>query len=711
MATEVEQLLEQRRKLLNNEYVGYGDNKSVLDTSPTSFKEIATNTLESIAKGSAKGILDLVGGWESLYNYLDAGKDPEAFRPARILGAVKALTGVNLEKAPYQTPYTFASAAAPAAVTTAMGVPGLFNLPVDATKAQIAAQAGKEALVAGTFGTAAPLVTESPFGQLAIQSVPYGVKGGVNLAREKIISPTGAFPSAQETQSLFNVGPLTPGQLTGSRVQLAKEAKVAAAPQAENVPGFFKTQAQSVENYLNNLFDRAANKTMNPEDLTSSVVSSFNNYGKSLSGKLRSDAMIDFNAAKKAGGRVDTQPVIDAATNALNKISPETPGFEGLKSTIGKIIDEYAIPAVPEKVTPSTIVSETGMPAAVTITPATPAKAQKIDIDRLQKNLSAWGEAAYSGKADFGKGNIFEGVAPGQAKGIALDILKGFRQSLDDAIDSGVPGADKLKIARDKFAANIDKIEEFSNRPLTKAFDVQSPSELVPEKVAVQLKNLPPSQRAILIDVMQNHPDASTVLDTIRKSKFDEVLTKAQQPGAALNDPTFNIETALKELGKKEGEFDFLFKNKQDKNDAILALNYMKRVLQSESPAGLQGVSSSVGYGTTKAMGGTTQQANIIKETIDALKSLIVNPKEFGEVLFNPDSKDALVALAKGKTTPEKLQAFATSTAKLAGIAAVRAGPMMTPEQAPESAKGGEQPDISNMSAEELLKLRESLIK
>ena len=33
-----------------------------------------------------------------------------------------------------------------------------------------------------------------------------------------------------------------------------------------------------------------------------------------------------------------------------------------------------------------------------------------------------------------GKGNIFEGVAVGQAKGISLAVLNGFRQSLDDAI-------------------------------------------------------------------------------------------------------------------------------------------------------------------------------------------------------------------------------------------------------------------------------------
>lgn len=710
MATEPKQLKDMSDEELRQYYrsgIGYADNKSVLDTSEPAFKEVAYNTLESVAKGSAKGIIDLVGGWEALYNYLDAGKNPEAFKPTRILNAVKELTGVNVENAPYQTPYNFASAAAPAIATTALGVPGLFTLPSNATKAQILANATKEGVIAGTFGTAAPLVTESPFGQLAIQASPYAVKGGINVAKGQITKPVGGFPTAQETQGLLSVGPMTPGQLTGSRVQLAREAKVAANPVVENAPAFYKEQAQSVETYLDKLFNRAATKTMNPEELTTSVVSSFQNYGKALSGKLRSDAAKDFNAAKNAGGTVNTQPVLDVVTQKLAAIPPEVKGLDNLKSSLNRIVDEFAIPEIPETRTASTIVGPSGQPAAVTITPGTPARALDISIDRLQKNLSAWGEAAHTGKIDFGKGNIFEGVAPGQAKGIALDVLKGYRNALDEAIANNVPGAEKLKIARDKFSANINKIEEFSNRPLTKAFDVENVSELVPEKVASKLKELPPSQRAVLIDVMQNHPDANIVLDTIRKSKFDEVLSKAQAPGAALNEPTFNIEVALKELGKKEGEFGFLFKNKQDINDATLVLNYMKRVIQSESPSGLQGVSGAVGYSGTKAIGGTTQQANIVKETIDGLKSLIVNPKELGELLFNPDSKDALLALAKGKTTSEKIAELGKITAKIGGAAALRAGPMMSPEQAPGESVNAPNvaPSLEKMSDEELRQL------
>lgn len=689
MATEPKQLKDMSDDELRQYYrsgVGYSDNKSVLDTSKESFKDIAFNTLESLGKGSAKGVLDLIGGYEALYNYLDAGKDASAFKPTRILNAVKSLTGVDLENAPYRTPYNIGSAGAPAALTTAIGVPGLFNLPSGASTLQRIGQAGKEFAVAGSLGATAPLITESPFGQLAIQGTPYVAKGGFTTAQELAMRPKGAFPDVAETRGLLSVGPMTPGELTGSRQQLATEARVTASPRAENVPAFRQEQAKSVENYLDNLFTRASSKAVDADTLTTSVVNSFKNYGKALSTTLRSDAAKDFRAAKTAGGRVDTSPIITAVQNKLNSLPTETPGLEGLRSSLGRIIEEYAIPATPPKTTASAIVTESGQPVATTVTPGTPAQALQIDIDRLQKNLSAWGEAAYSGKADFGKGNIFEGVAPGQAKGIALDVLKGFRESLDNAIADGVPGADKLKIARDKFSANIDKIEEFSKRPLTRYFDVEKASELVPETVSNKLRDLPQSQRAVLIDVMGNTAEGAAVLDTIRRGKFNEVLSKGEATGAAQNAPEFNIDTALKELNKKNGEFNFLFQQTKDLNDARLATNYMKRVLQSETGGAATGMAGSTAYATTKALGGNTQLANANKELVDVLRDKLVNPEAFAQILFDVNAKDSLIALAKGKTTVEKVNSAIKSIAKVGGVQAVRGGPMLSPEYAPGEA-------------------------
>jgi len=683
--------------------VGYAE-PSVLSNTPTKFSTIATNTVESLAKGSAKGIVDLIGGWETLYNYLDAGNDPEAAKPKRILAAIKSLTGVDLETAPYRTPYNLASAGAPAAATTVMGVPGMFTVGPKASAAQRAVAGAKEFGVAGTLGVTAPLVTESPLGQLALQGTPYAAKGLFTTGVDRLRKPIGNFPPVDETRALLNVGPMTPGELTGNRKQLSREARVAASPEAENAPAFRKEQASSVNTFLDNLFNRAASKTMNDTELTKSVVSSFDNYGKALSGRLQSDAMKDFNAAKKAGGTVDTQPVLDALNRNLSALPPETPGLDNLKASVKRIVDQYAIPEVPATSTPSTIIGPNGQPVAVTTTPGSPAAANRIDIDRLQKNLAAWGSAVYSGTADFGKGNIFEGVAPGQAKGLARTVLGGFRDALNQAIDQGVPGADQLKKARDKFSSNLDAVDEFANRPLVKAFDVASPSELVPEAVIKKLKDAPPTQRAILIDVLQNNPQSAEILDTIRRSKFNDVLENAKIPNAPSNAPDFSVSAALADLNKPDSELAFLFKDKKDLADAKLAMNYMQRVLQGEN-VGSSGLGGSAAYAGTKAMGGNTQQANMAKESFSAIKDFVNSPAAFSEILFNPNSKQALIDLATSKSVGQKGLDALITIGKVGGTAALRGAPMLSIEKAPDSTS--EQPtgtvDVRSLSDAELI--------
>jgi len=686
--------------------VGYAE-KSVLDNSPTKFSTIATNTVESLAKGSAKGIVDLIGGWETLYNYLDAGNDPEAAKPKRILAAIKNLTGVDLETSPYRTPYNLAAAGAPAAATTVMGVPGMFNVGPKASAAQRAVAGAKEFGVAGTLGVTAPLVTESPLGQLAIQGTPYAAKGAFSAGVDRLRQPIGTFPPVDETRALLNVGPMTPGELTGNRKQLSREARVASSPEAENAPAFRQEQAKSVQTFLDNLFTRAASKTMNETELTKSVVSSFDNYGKALSGRLQSDAMKDFNAAKKAGGTVDTQPVLDAVNRNLSSLPPETPGLDNLRASIKRIVDQYAIPEVPATSTPSTIIGANGQPVSVTTTPGTPAAANRIDIDRLQKNLSAWGAAVYSGTADFGKGNIFEGVAPGQAKGLARTVLGGFRDALNQAIDQGVPGADQLKKARDKFSSNLDAVDEFANRPLVKAFDVASPSELVPEAVIKKLKDAPPTQRAILIDVLQNNPQSSEILDTIRRSTFNDVIEKAKVPNAPTNAPDFSVSTALAELNKPDSELAFLFKDKKDLNDAKLAMNYMQRVLQSEN-VGSAGLGGSAAYASTKALGGSTQQANMAKESFSTIKDFVNSPAAFSEILFNPNSKQALIDLATNKSVGQKGLDALITIGKIGGTAAIRGAPMLSIEKTPADSTNPQAEatqDYSKLTDQQLIQL------
>jgi len=653
MATlaEIEAELQKRGETTSSESV-FSPKSSSLDE----FKKFA----ESSLKGVPSGLINMVGGWGNLYDYLKGSNDPSAFSSTGIKQAISKLTGFNMQSIPgYRGAYQFAEAGAPAAAATAMGVPGLFNR----TLPGVAGEFG----VAGSTGLLSQQVApESPVAQLLLQSTPYVAKGGLKTIGGMMTKPEGTFPSIADTQALSQVGRLTPGELSLNRPQLATEAAVERTPASGQKPVEFRqAQAGDIESYLSNLFNKASGKTLNPTETTQAVVSSFNNYGKSLTSKLKSDARTDFNAAKNAGGMIDTSKLVSSVDSVLQTIPAEAPSLSGLRNNLQKIVDEYSV-----------------------VDPATGQKTiQPISIDRLQKNLSAWGEAAYSGSADFGAGNIFEGVAPGQAKGIAKTVLNGYREALDDAIQQGVPGADKLKIARDKFKDNLAKIEQFSNRPLTKAFDVADVTELVPEDVMTKLKSMPSSQRQFLVDVMQNNPNpqVNEVLNTIRRSKFDDVLGASQVKGGAATDPTFSIKTALTELNKKGSEFSDLFPNQTDLNQAKLAMNWMQRVLSSESPQ-MAGVTGAEAYAFTGAAGGGAQVRLASKEIIPYIRNLVASPADFADVIFNPDYRKAMVDLATAKNMTQKTADALATLSKASATLGARAGGMMgqTPPQEPQ---------------------------
>lgn len=648
--------------------------ESVMDSGTPTRSEFS-KFAESLTKGAGKGIASVLGGWGNLYDYLKESKDPSRFSTTGIAKGIKDKTGIDILTIPgYRGAYEFGETGAPAAALSAVGVPGLFNRTIPGVAA--------EGTVAGATGLISRSVApDSPLAQLAIQMLPYGSKLGAKVAEQRITRPQGTFPSAAEIDQLLRVGRLTPGEATLLRQQLATEARVEASPES-NAVAFRRGQARDVEGFLTRLFDRAAGRTLTPSQTTSAVVDSFNNYGRSLSSQLRSDAATDFAAARRAGGTVDTSPVLSVVNAQLAGLPAEVPGLANLRGSLQRIRDEY------------TLLDPQGNPAG----------AANIDIGRLQRNLSAWGDAAFSGTADFGKGNIFEGVAPGQAKGIALSVLRGFRQSLDDAITNGVPGADRLQTARDNFSRNIQQIEDFSNRPLTKAFDVQNVSELVPETVMQKLKTLPESQRNILINVMQAHPNpqVAEVLNTIRRAQMGDVLTAGRQgaAGASAIQPEFAIDKALAAMNKK-GDLAQLFTSSRDLADAQLAMQWMKRVLTKESASTQGGVGGGAVFGGARTAGLGYGESVVLREAAALLRNVVASPEAFSNVIFSPENRKVLTDLATRKTLTQKGLDSLYAITKVGATGAVRAGPMMDTTQ-PQMRSLPMQESVANPSLEEL---------
>jgi len=664
--------------------------ESILEEKGTTFdefKKIAESTLKGAVKGT---LIDVIGGYGNLYDYLKESKDPSAFSSAGIMRGIAKLGGPDIQQIRgYRGAYEAGQSAAPAMAATAMGLPGLFSRSALGI-------AGEGAVAAGTGMLAQSVAPDSPLAQFAIQASPYAVKGALGATRSVFNAPVGQVPS--NLDELLRVGRMTPGEATGSRVQLAKEAATEVVPKIENVGNLFRqAQAQDVGSFLDRLFNRTTIEAADPTTASNAALGAFDNYGKALSTRLRNDARVDFNAAKKSGGMVSTDPVVKVIQDTLAVIPPEALDQQTMRSALQRIIDQYVTPAKEAIVEPSKILGPTGEPAFMNITPAVPQQLTKISIERLQTNLSAWGEAAYSGKADFGKGNIFEGVAPGQVKGIAIKVLRGFKESLDDAVNSGVAGADDLAKARDKFKGNLQKIEEFSNYPLTQFFDVKGPTSLTPELVIDRLSRAKPTERLFLSQVLANSPDANMILDTVRRSQLEEILSKSQSAaaGAAEGSPTLDLNTLLKEINNKKGDFNYLFPNANDRANATLAIQWLQKTAKTASEAS-KGIQSEA-YAGARGAGATSQQGLIVRELVSLADVIIRNPKAIADVVFNPETvKKMAEAQRTGKL--KKAADLATMLGMSAAKFAPRVGPMLETTQPEDTSQQPTRIDLTGMA-------------
>ncbi len=697
MATELEQLLTEKAARLARQEERRGLTtglESVLEEpKETSILGELKQFTESISKGSAAGLLDVAAFpltmWAKVHERLKKDKiDPSSLTSQGLVNIISDLGGPKLNKIDgYKGAYEVGRAGAPAAALSALGLPGLFGNSAKGLAA--------EYVTAGSTGALAQTIApDSPLSQFLMQSSPYALAGSVKGGRAFTSRPKGELPP--NAQEMIDIAPMTPGELTGNRAQLAKEGRVEASVKiGEEANIFRQTQAKTVEDFVTKVIERTTSSAREPIQAAQKALDAFTNYGKALSGRLSSEARRDFGAAKASGGKVDTTPILSVINEKIAGIPPELVDQASMRAALLKIKDEFLIPGTPASVTPSTILGPTGQPASVTTTAAVAEKALEIDIDRLQKNLSAWGEAAYSGQANFGKGNIFEGVAPGQAKGVARAVLNGFRQSLDEAIANGVPGADKLVKARDNFKSNLSHIEEFANRPLAKFFDVPTASSITPEDIMVRLGKAKPSERVFLADVLQNHPEASMVWDTVRRSKLEDALVVARKAaaGAAEGSPNINLNVLLKELNNKKGDFGYLV-NAADQpamNDALLWLQKVAKTAKETS-----GNTRTDIYSSVRGGGGSAQLGLLLGEASALARAVLEDPRAISAIVFNPETAKKLLA-AKNKGVPYKMLEAIRDVSIVTGQQAVRAIPRVstsnvedasaTPPNSPEAAQ------------------------
>ena len=308
------------------------------------------------------------------------------------------------------------------------------------------------------------------------------------------------------------------------------------------------------------------------------------------------------------------------------------------------------------------VVTAEGQPAFVNITPGRPEGITKMTISDLKQAISGWGEAAYSGQHP-----LLGDIAPGQAKGVARAILRGYKDALDVAIDAKVPGADLLKTARDNFKNNLDSLRQFEKTKVVKTFG--KPLEELPvEEVLNKLEKLAPSQRSLLVKfVSDEYPQ---VENTMRAVKLNKLLESAVIKGAPEGAPTFDVKAALKKLDEAKDDWKWLFPDKKSSARAEKALDYLRKItvkVEGEADARLPAYAAAGATGASRQLALGAQVAETVRRNI-------VSPQSLANIMFNPRTVNTLLAL-QNRSTPQKLMDFLISLEESTVRTSLRAAP------------------------------------
>jgi hypothetical protein len=504
-----------------------GGVRSVLEQpeQTTTLEEVKRATT-SLLKGSTKGIIDLIGGWGNLYDYIKENKDPSALSSRGIINAISQVGGPDLMKLQgYKGLYDVGQAGAPAALMTA-AAPGssLFKM---STPARTAAT---EFTAAGTLGLLSQQVApESMAAQLTMQTLPYLVKGGISGYRAK-----GQQDKINEYKSLLPEGDknifdefMLRGQASSDPVIAADIARLSRSPKyLELVTALNEGAARKAV-----LGIEPKTSVLTQEQAKTAIIQSIEDK---LSGMRDSKTGSLFEKAKGYGANI---PLVDPSNtlanidNLIKRYSAQTTpnadrAVQVLESIKQRLTTE--VPVNPEQV------ALRGATGPIEMT-------NKRTVEQVQGVLSEFGKKASAGD------NLIKDLSISDEKIITSAIFGGMKEDLRSAVRTS-SGNDRaalnlLSEARDRVAKSSEAYNEAIAQGLPKFLQNKSLIEVSPEQLFQAYKELTAAQRGTMRSwVSKNDSQALSVLD---KQVFDEFVGQAKTPNA-LGVETVNLELMAK---------------------------------------------------------------------------------------------------------------------------------------------------------------------
>jgi hypothetical protein len=489
---------------------------------------------------------------------------------------------------------------------------------------------------------------ESPTMQTLLNLTPLGIAGLAQRVRTNV--PTTGKPSVSEDTGI----PMTAGQRTGSETLLRQETAVSKAE--GGAPVFQKyglTQSKSAEDFANKIQEFTANPNLTVSQINEGVIGAVNYQNTRLVNKFRAQNKVNFGAAEKAAGNqkifgtdnlnatLDNQIAYYSSEQMPAELRAVADTLRNLKTSMTKV----------EK--PSLIVNAQGQPAIVV-----PEQAQKLTINELQKNLESWGKAAKTGEFSMpgGTDNVFKGVAPGTVKGIARQVLNGFRADLDSAATANVKGAKELSKARDGFRQGLKELDSYAETPFVKYFMKDNPSALDATESFNTLQKATPTERVVMLNILgEQRPD---IVSSIRSKTMQDVIERSNGDSGVLLDNLKLITKQKSEQGSL-GLNDFLFTTPSEKAKVSMLVRDLESITKKpvgslESMRGqLQGTATE---GAAVAGGWTVGKAvATIQDTMNIVSGSANSSQKLAWMMTNPQGQTMLRYLADQKVSNKPL--------------------------------------------------------
>lgn len=403
----------------------------------------------------------------------------------------------------------------------------------------------------------------------------------------------------------------TMGQQTGSRGRLMVEGlgrrHILAA---DDLAALDRQQIADSVQKLNKIMDRITPNTVSQAKLGDEVKDGFSNVSRQMIRARSVQGEADFNQAwmlAQGEKNIHVTKLMNAYRDALDDFS--LPGASGGVDSLASQVSSW--------------IGEIG---------------EKIDARHLQKLMAKFGKVAH------GDGNLFplHQMDKADQRSFAGRLLRALEGDLSDAIDTGVPGADLLKKARDNWKMNSDAIQQLKNTVLGRYLKDE---RITPEVVVEKILKMKPSELK----------ETAKVLEGINPNLYDQAKREMIESFKAKSKVAESVNDAMMggELNLSPSKLATLIRNNTDEINAFFGKG------EAQEMQNMLGVLSRLSD-RAKTEGSPTGTINMLFKSAGQMMSLnpadwvrslatLLGPKQIVKLMVNPQARRSLMQIKETK--------------------------------------------------------------